>query len=76
MTFTVKIHSEDQTLWATVEEYPGCFATGDTMDELIESLGEALSMAMTPEEFGAAARLSSMEPVAPHHVEKRTLEFC
>lgn len=42
----VQIHLEDGTYWAQVVEYPGCFATGDTLDELAESLGEALSLVL------------------------------
>lgn len=37
-------HDEDGSLWATVEELPGVFATGDTMDELRESLQEGISL--------------------------------
>ena len=42
--FTVTVHHEDGQLWAEVAELTGCFATGDTMSELGESLSEALAM--------------------------------
>ena len=43
---TVQIHREDGAFWAQVVEYPGCFAAGDTIEELIESLDEALSLVL------------------------------
>ncbi|HLG68628.1 MAG TPA: hypothetical protein VKV36_12275 [Acidimicrobiales bacterium] len=44
--FTVVVHSEGGQLWAEVEELPGCFATGDNMIELAESLREALLLSL------------------------------
>jgi predicted RNase H-like HicB family nuclease len=44
--FTVIVHHEEGQLWAEVAELPGCFATGDTMDELGASLSEALAMCL------------------------------
>lgn len=75
MTCHVTIHNEGGSLWATVDEYPGVFATGDNMQELTESLGEGLSLVMTPEDIAAPAHLDSMEPVLPEHVEGRTLQL-
>lgn len=44
-TYTVRIHHEaGHELWAEVVELPGCFATGATMDELWQALGEAVSL--------------------------------
>jgi predicted RNase H-like HicB family nuclease len=40
----VRIRFEDRAYWATVDEYPGVFATGDTLEELHESLEEGLSL--------------------------------
>jgi hypothetical protein len=34
------IRAEDGALWATVEEFPGVFATGDNLEELRESFEE------------------------------------
>lgn len=42
--YTVEIHDEEGTLWGQVVEEPGCFGTGDSMEELAESLGEALAL--------------------------------
>ncbi len=44
---TVRIHHEpgqEYSLWAEVEELPGCFASGRDMDELREALSEAVSL--------------------------------
>ena len=41
---TVTVHEEDGSLWAQVKELPGCFASGDSMEELQEALGEAISL--------------------------------
>ncbi len=42
--FTINIHEEAGSLWAEVVELPGCFATGDNLDELREALDEAISL--------------------------------
>ena len=41
---TVTVHEEDGSLWAQVRELPGCFASGDSMEELQEALSEAISL--------------------------------
>lgn len=50
--YRLKVHKEEDHLWAEIVELPGCFATGRDMDELAEALGEAISiyLAPTPEE--------------------------
>lgn len=42
----VNVRHEDGSLWATVEEFPGVFATGDNLDELRESLEEGISLVL------------------------------
>jgi predicted RNase H-like HicB family nuclease len=44
MTLTVEVHDEDGVLWGQVVELPGCFATGETLDELTEALEEAIAL--------------------------------
>lgn len=44
---TIRVHHEDDGYWAEVVEMPGCFASGDTLDELIEALSEAVSLYRT-----------------------------
>lgn len=40
--YTVLIHREDGHYWAEVHELPGCFACGETLDELRESLAASI----------------------------------
>jgi len=44
MELTARIHLEDSSYWAEVPELPGCFASGDSLDELFESLEEGVSL--------------------------------
>lgn len=62
MTQTVhlRIHFEDQAYWATVDEYPGVFAAGDTLDELRESLEEGLSLVIDGADPQRPVRLSPL----------------
>jgi len=63
----VSVRHEDGAFWATVEEYPGVFATGDNFDELRESLQEGIALVLAhPGEEPPAVRLGALhlEPVA------------
>jgi predicted RNase H-like HicB family nuclease len=40
----MKIRQEDGAFWATVDEYPGVFATGDDLEELRASLEEGIQL--------------------------------
>jgi predicted RNase H-like HicB family nuclease len=42
----VSVRHEDGAFWATVEEYPGVFATGDNFDELRQSLQEGIALVL------------------------------
>jgi len=43
--YTIRLHDEaDGTFWAEVEDLPGCLASGETLSELKEALGEAISL--------------------------------
>jgi predicted RNase H-like HicB family nuclease len=42
----LNVRLEDGSLWATVEEYPGVFATGDNLEELRESLQEGIALVL------------------------------
>jgi predicted RNase H-like HicB family nuclease len=46
----VDVHHEDGSYWAEVRELPGCFASGDTTVELIESVQEAVALYLAPPE--------------------------
>ncbi len=37
---------DDESLWAEVPQYPGVFASGESMDELLEAVVEAITMVM------------------------------
>jgi predicted RNase H-like HicB family nuclease len=41
--YTVLVHeAEEGGYWAEVEELPGCFASGDTLDELESDVRDAI----------------------------------
>lgn len=45
MKFIVVLHSDDgQRFGATVPDMPGCFSGGDTLDEALESVREAVDL--------------------------------
>lgn len=46
----VDVHHEDGSYWAEVQELPGCFASGDTIAELIGSVEEAVALYLAPPE--------------------------
>ena len=70
MELTVRIHIENDSYWADVPELPGCFASGDTLDELFESLREGVAVYLADEgqKSGtlhvAAATLTDRPPAA------------
>lgn len=49
MELTARIHIEDGSYWADIPELPGCFASGDTLDQLFESLQEGVALYLTDE---------------------------
>jgi predicted RNase H-like HicB family nuclease len=59
--YTVTVHEEADSLWAEVDELPGCFATGDNLDELREALEEAISLYL--HDAPNRGRIRSMEKV-------------
>ncbi|MFL5824187.1 MAG: type II toxin-antitoxin system HicB family antitoxin [Solirubrobacteraceae bacterium] len=44
MDLTVEVREEGPGYWAHVVELPGCFASGQALDELREALGEAVGL--------------------------------
>ncbi|MGK2878469.1 MAG: type II toxin-antitoxin system HicB family antitoxin [Solirubrobacterales bacterium] len=60
--YTVKVHrDDDNSYWATVDELPGCFASGFTLDELSESIGESVALHLAGD--GAPDRPPRAAPV-------------
>jgi len=49
MELTARIHIEDGSYWADMPERPGCFASGDTLDHLFESLQEGIALYLSDE---------------------------
>lgn len=49
MELTARIHIEEDSYWADVPELPGCFASGDSLDELFESLQEGIGLYLAAE---------------------------
>jgi len=47
MELKVNVHLEDGAYWADVPELPGCFASGDSLDELLDSLREGIGLYLT-----------------------------
>jgi predicted RNase H-like HicB family nuclease len=41
---TVRVHREGDGYWGEVVELPGCFASGESLDELREAMTEAIRL--------------------------------
>lgn len=75
----IEIHREDEMFWARVKEWPGCYASGETLDELIEAVEEAIAMFVTPDEEQIVSlelkireievRVGSQRPLKPSRTE-------
>jgi predicted RNase H-like HicB family nuclease len=63
----VRVRLEDDVYWATVDEFPGVFATGDTLDELRENLAEGIALVLAVE--GAAPPSVTVAPLRHAPVE-------
>lgn len=59
MELTAKVRIEDGCYWADVPDLPGCFASGDTLDELFEALREGIELYLSD---GSHGRTSSRRP--------------
>lgn len=44
MELTLRVRLEDGSYWADVRELPGCFAAGDSLEELFASVGEGVEL--------------------------------
>jgi predicted RNase H-like HicB family nuclease len=59
----VSVRYEDDSYWATVDESPGVFATGDDLDELRASLEEGIALVLAlPGQQPPSIRLTSFKP--------------
>jgi predicted RNase H-like HicB family nuclease len=70
--YIVRVHEEDDSsFWAEVLDLPGCFASGDTLDELREALAEAISLYVADDpEAGTIKRMQKApQPDPPKRAE-------
>lgn len=59
----IRIRMEDGALWATVEEFPGVFATGETPEDLRASIEEGIALYVAePAEGVRPVHLPPLEP--------------
>ena len=69
MELTAHVHLEDGSYWAEIEELPGCFASGETLDELMAGLREAIALCLESGERGG----SGSAPERPLHLQTAVL---
>lgn len=73
-SFTLKITDEgDGFLWAHVEELPGCFASGQSMDELLAAAAEAIGFYLSDGSVEVACEPPSMAEVLDHQAKVHSL---
>lgn len=67
MELTARVHNEDSSYWAEVTELPGCFASGDTLDELKEALAESVRLYLADRGPAAApdAEVGALKLIVP-----------
>jgi predicted RNase H-like HicB family nuclease len=68
---TARVHREDDTYWAEVVQLPGCFASGESLDELAEALSEAIRVYRSDPENAAVA--GEERPIGPLEVGEMKL---
>jgi predicted RNase H-like HicB family nuclease len=61
---TARIHLEEGAYWADVPELSGCFASGDTLEELFESLQEGIALYLG-DELASGLRIERRTVRAP-----------
>lgn len=63
MELTVVVHQEPDGFWSEVDELPGCFASGRTLAELTEALGEAVGLYLGDEPVALGGEALRAGPV-------------
>jgi len=73
----VQVRVEDNAYWATVDEYPGVFVTGDDLEELRGSLEEAIALYLaSPDEDPKQITLGALElQSSPQAAATAALEY-
>lgn len=69
LTYKVHVHEDDDGLWAEVEELPGCFASGHTLEELQESLIEAIGLYLSSPDSPVQVEMINPEELSGEAVE-------
>ncbi len=59
--YNVVVHHEEDSYWAEVDGLPGCFAAGDTVDELRESLEDSVTAYLATDGSTATVRIARIE---------------
>jgi predicted RNase H-like HicB family nuclease len=73
-TYTLKIHYDPQYGYeAAVKELPGCFAAGATLEELHESVSEAIGLYLSDDDNTVVATLS--EPTGAVIEERKEFQL-
>ncbi|MEV7013245.1 type II toxin-antitoxin system HicB family antitoxin [Streptosporangium sp. NPDC051022] len=70
-TYTIQVHEEDDSYWAEVEELPGCFASGDSIEELWSNLSEAIGLYLSSDTVRVEVELQQSESIKVHAREQR-----
>ena len=78
VAYTVRVHDDPDGLWAEVIELPGCFATGDTMDELWQDLEEGMSTYLSAPGHRVRVKATEKTLIGRKAVreERRQFELC
>lgn len=72
VTYTIQVHEEgDGSYWAEVQELPGCFASGHTIDELWEGVAEAIGLYLSTDKEQVTVEMLSSDPITVHTRERR-----
>jgi len=67
LVYTVRIHEEDGSLWAEVEELPGLFVSGSDEDELQEALEEAIGLYLSTPQSRIVVRSEGRRPLVEQY---------
>ena len=65
--YHVGVHKEDGSFWAEILEMPGCFVSGESIDEIREALAEAMGLYLSSE--NVSIEVHSVELRGPIEVE-------
>lgn len=81
LEYRVIVHQEEGSFWAEVAELEGCFATGDSLDELREALCDAIGLYLSTPRSQVKVAFESITPLGDGDVGvaedgSRTLILC